>query len=1517
MEESFSMQPLQKLKPPSTRNSYSSENLDRKRSASLISLADNGTHQLTLERMLNPSVLFESIRDSHSGRISNSPAHNIGRIKKSGAPLMTLQQASRDGRADLVQKHIDLAGKDKKKLNRKDEEQSTALHYAVRYGHFNIVKQLIENGANVNVQGEYGASPLHYAARYMYKPPKVGTGTPIMSSSNTPKAPKKSKDPRKGLRNLMILNAQKRKLNLQKRQEKKSALAKKKNMSIHRGLRSIIDNLSSSNAALANHEIKFVNRLPQDTIHQSLADDLDKVEDLPLLSGDSEGDTPDILRRNTSISEGNINALSIELNKSQEGFEDTNIEYDKERSQKYSTTFSTTTETSRISENPEVVIIGTLSQEEVDEVDALILPQVNRLDENNILNQVVRQASSEPKLDEHLVSAETELKPMSKNNTFPSRQKQLQDNHMLRSRHHSLETSEIRSLGGKKVFHVRKAEPYYPLKKEKEEDSILLYLLRNRANPNMKDFYGLTPLHYAAMRGNVVAARQLLETKTNDLNIESKDRTKMTALHSAASNGSFDVCQVLLDHGAELRALDEEDMTPLHFAAMEGHLGIVLLFFRIGEERGGWSELAKMIMDQDRDEQTALHLAVENGHIDIVRACLDRGANVNFVKANLITPLHLACTSGQLEIVQILLQHEADIEAKNALQETPLHRAALFNRVTIVDFLLECAAVIDCRDKDKETPLMMAVRKNNVETVELLLSQNANVMAKDATDKTCLYIAAQEDCVETFQLLIEHPKVKFLLEEFDKNENTPLHIAAMRGYIKIVKMLLDMDACIDAKNDLNLTPLHLAAKHGRSRIVQMLLQQDVSIVNDEDDSSNTPLHLAALEGHFKVVQILLQCGAAVDARNATLWTPLDCAASRGWTWCAEALLDGDSPIDPIDKFKTTPLHLASKEGHVDMINLLLARKANITRKDHMGRNCLDWAIENNQRDAAMAIIGSQDWEAAMRNCTVEGSQITTPMRKLIKKLPEVAEQVFNQCIKGNGLPVEHPLYEISCNYEFLEDTFTDWGPSIYDYHELQVKYQNFAVQKNRPISPTKSTESSLWRKLRNKLSFAGYVKRMEIKHNHPLKFMVRSERTKLLCHPLVTYLLRHKWNICGRYFYYSKLLLYAIFLMFLTGYALSIATEKHLNSCSEDYRRYQKNLPFSNRTCQCVHVNPEPESVSRRFFVDFGRYMVLILGAFSIFIEITKLLTELYNYVRLHSLTECTSYILSIIYVLDSFHWGPNGQRFELFQNGRCNMWHRSLGAMSIWLSWLSLVLFMRKFPKLGIYVVMFTDILKTFAQFSMVFALFIIAFGLGFHMLLHEQKPVAFLTPARATLKTMMGMLGEFEYDSVFNSDEYDPMPVAWFIYVAYLVVNCIIVMNLLVGLAVDDIKEVQEQAGLKRLAMQVDLTLDVEKALPLQVQRRMVTMNESTHPNAAKGWSVFSFWSVKSVLSSSHSSQLTPIERVQREQGDLKETVRCLRLKMKIIEAQNNRMETMMTALLKHHQINVEYEVDKEEQK
>ena len=59
---------------------------------------------------------------------------------------------------------------------------------------------------------------------------------------------------------------------------------------------------------------------------------------------------------------------------------------------------------------------------------------------------------------------------------------------------------------------------------------------------------------------------------------------------------------------------------------------------------------------------------------------------------------------------------------------------------------------------------------------------------------------------------------------------------------------------------------------------------------------------------------------------------------------------------------------------------------------------------------------------------------------------------------------------------------------------------------------------------------------------------------------------------------------------------------------------------------------------------------------------------------------------------------------------------------ISVTLSWLNLLSNVRKFPFLGIYVVMFTDVLQTFLKFSIICALFIIAFALGFYAVFAEQ---------------------------------------------------------------------------------------------------------------------------------------------------------------------------------------------------
>ncbi|KAJ7378357.1 hypothetical protein OS493_023612 [Desmophyllum pertusum] len=100
--------------------------------------------------------------------------------------------------------------------------------------------------------------------------------------------------------------------------------------------------------------------------------------------------------------------------------------------------------------------------------------------------------------------------------------------------------------------------------------------------------------------------------------------------------------------------------------------------------------------------------------------------------------------------------------------------------------------------------------------------------------------------------------------------------------------------------------------------------------------------------------------------------------------------------------------------------------------------------------------------------------------------------------------------------------------------------------------------------------------------------MVTKERVKLLSHPLVTYLLRYKWRSFGRYVYYGRLILYGIFLYFLTGYAMLTTKSIPMAECHDIQ-------------CTCNVTFAAGTTGSEIMWRTIGRPVVLLTTSISLF----------------------------------------------------------------------------------------------------------------------------------------------------------------------------------------------------------------------------------------------------------------------------------------------------------------------------
>ena len=98
-------------------------------------------------------------------------------------------------------------------------------------------------------------------------------------------------------------------------------------------------------------------------------------------------------------------------------------------------------------------------------------------------------------------------------------------------------------------------------------------LIENGADPNESDDQGCTPLHHASRNGSKKIVKLLLK---HGANVNAKlNTTFKTPLHEAVNHGHLNIVKILIWYGADLSCKTRNQTTPIHIAAVKGHVEIV------------------------------------------------------------------------------------------------------------------------------------------------------------------------------------------------------------------------------------------------------------------------------------------------------------------------------------------------------------------------------------------------------------------------------------------------------------------------------------------------------------------------------------------------------------------------------------------------------------------------------------------------------------------------------------------------------------------------------------------------------------------------------------------------------------------------------------------------------------------------------------------------------------------------------------------------------------------------------
>ncbi|XP_048576796.1 transient receptor potential cation channel subfamily A member 1 isoform X3 [Nematostella vectensis] len=957
--------------------------------------------------------------------------------------------------------------------------------------------------------------------------------------------------------------------------------------------------------------------------------------------------------------------------------------------------------------------------------------------------------------------------------------------------------------------------------------NIVLCLLSYRPDIDAHDDRDDTPLHTAVRTGNIDIVKALLKEGHADSN--KVGNAGCTPLHVAAQlehANNVTICQILLDHNAKLLSRDHKYMTPIAHAALHGSYDVMISLFHHAKCQGIPKD--DLLFEVDGVGSTLLHLAVESGSARVVELCLDEGAAPHSVKSqDGSTPVHLACSYGYMDILDILMK--------------------------AVAFILDPPP-----DQDGMLPIHRAAQSNHHEVIAYLLKQDTDqVDAIDHLGRTPIMLAAENGCFESVRVLLDH---NANVDIRDSENKTVLHYAI--GVAEILKEILKdvkANSLIRAKDRLGNTPLHYAARHGCVKDVSIILMKYKASAAIVNGIGEIPLHIGARNGWIAVVKKLTEGRGkrTMNANDANERTPLHLAAREGHDELVEFFLKRGARIDR-DVQGQTPLHYAARQGSKKALELILENKPdclNVTDKNqntaiHMAAlgghaEILEFLLSKpeqvvsvNERNQNILDIAIEERHENVAMKIAENKRwkevvrstvhgTYTQIQLLVRHMPAVAKKFLDRCVETEGDP-EKEDYKVSYDLKFIQGMPDERKKTKYIRESLIA-----------------------------------------------LHTMVKYERLECLTHPLCSVLMDIKWRKFGlvcAFLNQAVYLIYISLIMVIMQYIVSFTKHNMENVASNTTIKEDPLIVKSFRD------DPLIAAVA---------VVLIIACVYNLAKEFFQMFDEGWNYFfSINNWMEVTLYVMTFVTIVR-----PRGT--DLAELAVC-----------VFLAWIVLLHYISKFNYVGLYIVMIRKTVMTVFKVLIILLIFLAAFAFSFHVITVpltnvEVAKTRFSNLSASLAATFFMILDNLRYDEIVLNYSVNSTGTSTgsaivlnILFISYCFMMPIIFLNLLIGLAVGDIDNIRKTAAMERYTSQVEHLSQLERALPTFILSKVQVTEYVEHPNRKKNFKdkivnlLVMLLSPRQEQDKKLEHQTNMEERVQRHEAELRDISAILRKHSVLLE-------------------------------